>query len=168
MARSAVDCLTRYVRLPAQGSTMKTMNLIFLFVILITVRSRAQNPDSLILPSPVVGWDSLSHLISYPELARRAGAQGGYFVRLQIDAMGNIRLINIFELSNYERQADTSLILSQSLYHVLDRTMWHPAMRDGEKVNCTITIPVIFTVKVKGQVDPIIKNILPATIHKDY
>ena len=126
------------------------------------------NPDSLVLPSPVVGWDSLSHLITYPENARRAGAQGGYFVRLQIDAQGTIRQINIFELSNYERQVDTSLVLSQSLYRALHKTAWYPAMRGGEKVNCTLTIPVVFTVKVKGQVDPIINNIPGVIFHNDH
>ena len=147
---------------------MKKMMFIFFLAIPMIAYSQMQNPDSLILPSPVIGWDSLSQLITYPELAGRAGAQGGYFVRMQIDALGSIRLINIFELSNYERQVDTSLVLSQSLYHTLKKTAWHPAMRGGEKINCTLTIPVLFTVKVRGQVDPIIKNIPAMTIHKDH
>lgn len=149
------------------GAAMKTMIVILILIILIFANAQTQNPDSLVLPSPTVGWDSLSHLISYPELARRAGAQGGYFVRLQIDAAGNVRLINIFELSNYERQVDTSLVLSQSLCREMEKITWRPAMRGGEHVNCTLTIPVVFTVKVRGQVDPIIINVPAATVQRD-
>ena len=147
---------------------MKQISIILLFLATTYLYSQVRERDTLFLPTPVVGWDSLSRLISYPEIARRAGVQAGYLVKLRIDTLGNIHRINIFELSHYENQVDTSLLLSHSLYHALNKTRWISGTRAGKKEDCTITIPVFFTVKLEGQSDPIIKNIPAAIIHKDY
>ena len=147
---------------------MKQISIILALLSATHLYSQVPNLDTLILPTPVIGWDSLSRLISYPEIARRAEVQGGYLVKLRIDTLGNIQQINVFELSFYKEQVDTSLILSHSLYHTLNKLHWIPAMRAGKKEDCTITIPVLFIVKIQGQSETIIKNIPPAIVHKDY
>ena len=138
-------------------------NIIFALTFLFVTNSYSQISDSsdFVAPRPVVGWDSLSSLISYPEIMRRAGAQGGYSMKLQIDTLGDVESIKIFEFYKPEKQEDANDPLARYLYFSIKDTKWIPASVGEKKVAFEFTIPVLFILKPKDQSNPIIISALP-------
>jgi len=66
--------------------------------------------------SPVIGWDSLKASIEYPELLRRAGAEGAAYVYGQIGSDGSIDTMTIY--ANFPQ-------FEQSVRKALLATKWH-------------------------------------------
>jgi hypothetical protein len=135
---------------------MKNIMLVLTFLLVTNSYSQIADRPDFVAPRPVVGWDSLSHLLSYPELLRRAGVQGGYSMKLKIDTLGDVEWIRIFELYQPEKQEDTNDPLNHYLYYSLKHTKWIPASVGKKKVDFEFTIPVLFIIRPKDQSNPII------------
>jgi len=72
---------------------------------------------------PVIGWDSLSASIRYPEILRRAGVEGAANVIAKFDSTGAIDTILV--TANHE-------VFRHSIEYTLRSTKWHPGMYRGK------------------------------------
>jgi TonB family protein len=88
-----------------------------------------------ISPAPVIGWDSLLHTITYPELCRRANIEGKGTVRVTIDTNGTIASI-VFK--------DLVELFQDSIKSAFERTAWSPGLYDGRPKSIEIMVPVEF------------------------
>ena len=132
--------------------------LLLTFGISFLLLSQEANTNRIELPTPVIGWDSLTTLIKYPEISRRSYNQGGFIVRLKIDTSGNAKAMNIFELSVHSIQVDSAYNITLPIYRYLKDVKWHPAIQFNKRVEYTISIPIIFVFNGDHQVKPIIKS----------
>ena len=120
---------------------------------------QGQSNDTLIFPTPTIGWDSLHALLAYPEIARRAGFQGGYLATIRIDTIGNVQQMKISQLSPQLKDADTTDMFRYTLYNVLRNVRWHPASQNGQKLVWTTMIPIVFILNSYDHSNPIIINV---------
>ena len=136
---------------------MKTTCMVFLFVLAAFSTSSlfAQSSDfELTVPRPVFGWDSLQQSIRYPEIAKRAGIQGLFYVTVLVDSVGNVRSVE-----------DTSLveILRSPVEHAIRSTKWFSGFnKKNTSVTATVRIPIYFFFEnfgpqpllIRGRCDP--------------
>jgi len=78
---------------------------------------------------PVIGWDSLKSLITYPEVARRTGVQGFSNVSVELDSAGNVSDV---EVSGFG-------IFNQAVKEVVQSAKWFPEISSG-KAKATILL----------------------------
>lgn len=136
----------------------KTISLI-LFVLLANSFSQHYQKEKIILPSPLIGWDSLSTFINYYDLAQRANISTGYLVKVQIDSFGIVQEVNFFELTFDKKRVDPNSPLVSSIDKAMKHHLWNPAMQGGKKINFTLSIPIVFIINNKNQTPLIIKNV---------
>jgi len=120
---------------------------------------QSSKTDKIELPTPVIGWDSLNALITYPEIARRSYQQGGFIINLTIDTLGFIKKMKVYELSNHNNNIDSTYNITRPLYRYLKGTQWYPAVQSNRKIEFTVSIPIIFVFEGGHQVKPIIKSV---------
>jgi TonB family protein len=76
----------------------------------------------------------------YPEQARREGRQGTVRLRLQIDAAGRVTLVEIARSSGHP-------ILDGAAQRAVSTWRFEPAVRGGQPVAVTVTLPVRFVLE---------------------
>jgi hypothetical protein len=112
----------------------------------------AQQNESIKLPSPKIGWDSLEGRILYPELARRAGVWGAYEAKLIIDSVGNVSTLKV-GCANFDRKPETSdTIFINSIKNVLKEIEWNPGLKNGKSQTMSMTIPLVFSLVIDDDI----------------
>jgi len=144
---------------------MKSIYLIASLII--GLQAHSQTKDNLVLPSPVIGWDSLTNLVKYPEIARRAGIQGAYYAKFLIDTLGGVQRIKVFKISDLYENEDTSVI-AREISLKLKSTKWIPAITNNAKLFYVLTIPFVFILNQQGQVGPILKYTERSSVHVNF
>lgn len=137
---------------------MKKTLFILLFVLFANLFSQGTKKE-IILPSPLIGWDSLSTFINYYDLARRTNISTGYIAKVQIDSFGIVQEVHVFELTFDKKRVDLNSPLVSSINTAMRHHLWNPAMQGGKKINFTLEIPVVFIINNKNQAPLIIKNV---------
>ncbi len=128
---------------------LKIVVPIISFLFLIAIPCLAQNNDSIILPSPQIGWDSLQKKIHYPTIAKRAVIWGAYEIKLEIDSTGkmvefNLRIAN-YEIEHYKYKiTDDYHVFYEHLIEVFSNLIWNPGQINDEPKTMGITIPIVF------------------------
>ncbi|MFA6977692.1 MAG: hypothetical protein WC209_00095 [Ignavibacteriaceae bacterium] len=145
---------------------MKKILFILLFVLLANLFSQPQTKEKIILPSPLIGWDSLSTFINYYDLARRTNISTGYIAKVQIDSFGIVQEVHVFELTFDKKRVDLNSPLVSSINTAMRHHLWNPAMQGGKKINFTLEIPVVFIINNKNQAPLIIKNVPESIIYR--
>ncbi len=74
---------------------MKTQNLIFLVLLIVSIGTAQTPPMVTDAARPAAGWDSLKSMITYPEIARRAGVQGYVNVSVELSETGTVESVSI-------------------------------------------------------------------------
>jgi TonB family protein len=100
-------------------------------------------------PSPIVGWDSVIHLIKYPQNARLVGLSGKLVLKATIDKSGILQAVAVIE-----SQAE---IFDGVAKDALRRTRYNPARVDTP-VDCEALVAFSFVLKRK--VNPEIDSII--------
>ncbi len=97
-----------------------------------------QDSSSNTSPSPVIGWDSLQSLITYPELLRGTGFEGGASVSVDVDSNGVVDTVRIFANSpEFER----------TIRSAMAKTNWLPATHNRRPVYSFVAFNIHFYVK---------------------
>ncbi len=86
---------------------------------------------------PAVGWDSLKSLMSYPEIARRAGVEATSNVAVKIDSAGNVVDIMI---SGYN-------IFDSAIENAVKKVKWQPEMDNNKRRASSVFFDVQFRYK---------------------
>ncbi len=61
--------------------------------------------------TPIIGWDSLEHLMVYPEICRRGGIEGAAFVIGVVDSIGRIDTLEIHaNMKSFEKSVHDAII----------------------------------------------------------
>jgi TonB family protein len=116
---------------------MKTPNLIFLLLLIVSIGT-AQTPTLVTdAARPAAGWDSLKNMIAYPEIARRAGVQGYVNVSVELGETGTVESVLI---SGYG-------IFSSNVEEIVKKMKWIPEMRNGKPVKTTVVFELQFQLK---------------------
>jgi protein TonB len=76
--------------------------------------------------------------VSYPEIARLAGATGSVLVEAYVGADGRVSRVEVL-------QASGGAAFIQAAKDALRLTRFRPGLRGGEPVACTVVMPVTFT-----------------------
>ena len=118
------------------------------------------------LPKPIIGWDSLSSKILYPEIYRRAGIQGVFIAELRIDSAGILSKITVQELNKSEI-LDSTYAIVNSLKSNLKSIQWLPGKVNGRNVEGQLKIPLILILSDSNTTNAIIKMKLFPVIQKD-
>ncbi len=110
-----------------------------LFVILFAVVSFsfAQNSSTVNEARPEIGWDAFKNLITYPEIARRAGVEDVSRIVLDIDSLGNVTSI---DFTGYG-------IFSPAVKAAIKKTKWIPETVNGKRRASQILFNVQFQLK---------------------
>ena len=136
---------------------MKSLNMSLIVILFLCSNyiysQETKIDDSLILPKPVIGWDSLSTLIKYPDICRRAGMIGFYLVDIEIDSTGIMQNMTFTELNGH-RIDD---ILTKNITTTLKSIKWLPGSRKNKNIDYELTLPVLYFLTYEGHIKPIIK-----------
>lgn len=81
--------------------------------------------------------------LKYPESCIKDGIQGKVVVKFTIDKKGEVRDVRVVKGVDEELDAAAVKVVAAS-------PKWKPAKMNGQKVDCTMTIPVIFKLKKKN------------------
>jgi len=91
-------------------------------------------------PQPIGGFQAIQKNLVYPEIARKAGVEGTVFVKVLVDAKGNV--------------VDTQVIKSlgnngcdEAAVAAIKSVKWKPAMQRDKPVKVWVSIPVRFVLK---------------------
>jgi protein TonB len=91
-------------------------------------------------PQPIGGFAAIQKNLEYPEIARKAGVEGTVFVKVLVDAKGNV--------------VDTDVIKSlgnngcdEAAIKAIKSVKWKPAMQRDKPVKVWVSIPVRFMLK---------------------
>ena len=91
-------------------------------------------------PQPIGGFAAIQKNLVYPEIARKAGVEGTVFIKVLVDAKGNV--------------VDTDVIKSlgnngcdEAAVKAIKSVKWKPAMQRDKPVKVWVSIPVRFMLK---------------------
>jgi len=91
-------------------------------------------------PTPIGGFPAIQKNLEYPEIARKAGVEGTVFIKVLVDAKGNV--------------VDTDVIKSlgnngcdEAAIKAIKSVKWKPAMQRDKPVKVWVSIPVRFELK---------------------
>lgn len=115
---------------------MKSMKLISLMLAALSA-GIAQTPLDTEPARPAAGWDSLKSMITYPEIARRAGVQGYVNVSVDLNESGTVESVSI---SGYG-------IFKSNVEEIVKKMKWIPEMRNGKPVRTTVVFELQFQLK---------------------
>jgi Gram-negative bacterial TonB protein C-terminal len=87
--------------------------------------------------TPVISWDSLKAMISYPEIARRAGVQGYSDVEIQIDSSGNAEQVKVIGWN----------LFLNSIQEAVKKVKWYPRYFNGKPYSTTAFFEIQFQLK---------------------
>jgi len=88
------------------------------------------------MPQPIGGLQGIQQMISYPEIASRAGIEGKVFVRAFVDETGSVTSAEIVKgIGGGCDEAAMDAIL---------KTKFTPGKQRGKPIKVQVTIPVIF------------------------
>jgi len=88
------------------------------------------------MPQPIGGLQGIQQMISYPEIARRAGIEGRVFVRAFVDETGTVSSAEIVKgIGGGCDEAALDAIL---------KTKFTPGKQRGKPIKVQVTIPVVF------------------------
>ena len=116
---------------------MKTPNLIFLVLLIVSIGTAQTPPMATDAARPAAGWDSLKSMITYPEIARRAGVQGYVNVSVELSETGTVESVSI---SGYG-------IFNSNVEEIVKKMKWIPDMRNGKPVKTTVVFELQFQLK---------------------
>ena len=116
---------------------MKTQNLIFLVLLIVSIGTAQTPPMVTDAARPAAGWDSLKSMITYPEIARRAGVQGYVNVSGELSETGTVESVSI---SGYG-------IFNSNVEEIVKKMKWIPDMRNGKPVKTTVVFELQFQLK---------------------
>lgn len=105
----------------------------------VTVREEEPDPDAFQVFDQDVDPDMslLNSLVTYPDLARRAGIEGSVYVRVLIDKDGSVKRTEIIK-------SDNQLFEQPSLNAIREAAPYTIATQGGRPVQYWITIPLRF------------------------
>jgi len=92
--------------------------------------------DTLLKPTPIGGYESLSSRIHYPNHMREQGIEGAVEVRAHISETGEV--VDVVVSTSLHPELD------QIVTNAVKRTRFHPATRSGNPTDVWIAIPFIF------------------------
>ncbi|MHB1049525.1 MAG: energy transducer TonB [Bacteroidota bacterium] len=116
---------------------MKTPNLIFLVLLIVSIGTAQTTSPVTDAARPAAGWDSLKSMITYPEIARRAGVQGYVNVSVELSETGKVESVLI---SGYG-------IFNSNVEEIVKKMKWIPEMRNGKPVKTTVVFELQFQLK---------------------
>ncbi len=96
-----------------------------------------KDPEDLVKPVPVGGYETLSTRIHYPREIRAAGIEGSVIVNALISVEGLVKQTRVIEPLHPE--------LDQIVTNAIKRTPFEPATRQGKPDEVWISIPFIFS-----------------------
>ncbi len=88
------------------------------------------------MPKPVGGIASIQKMITYPEIAKRAGVQGRVFVKAFVDENGKVYKVELTKGIGAGCDEEALLAVKNSLFI--------PGKQRGKAVKVQVTIPVLF------------------------
>jgi TonB family protein len=97
------------------------------------------------MATPVFGFDALyenlSHIIQYPEQARKNGVEGKVYVEFVVQTDGTLSDINL--IRGVDDDIDTEAL--RAFYQL--QAKWNPAIHQGQLVKMRMTMPIVFSLK---------------------
>jgi hypothetical protein len=118
------------------------LQIIFCFIFS-QVFSQENPANKLILPEPVKGYSFIRDSLTYPEILRRAGVEMAFRAILTIDTLGDVTHTS-FESMFYRSLSQPDSICISNILPQLNKIQWKPATLNGEPVECSISMPIIF------------------------
>lgn len=108
----------------------------------VEVKEREPEPDEFIAveKEPAVDLGKLQSLITYPELARRAGVEGTVIVRVLVDKSGRATRTLI-------EHSDNKLLDNAAEEAVRKYGHFPPAIQNGQPITCWVSIPIRFKLR---------------------
>ncbi|PKL88060.1 MAG: hypothetical protein CVV23_12205 [Ignavibacteriae bacterium HGW-Ignavibacteriae-2] len=88
------------------------------------------------MPLPVGGVESIMQNVIYPETAKNAGIQGKVIVTALVNLQGDVIKTTVVRSAGPE--------LDKAAQEAIEKTKFVPAIKNGEKVQAEVTIPVYF------------------------
>lgn len=91
-------------------------------------------------PQPIGGFLAIQKNLVYPEIARKAGVEGTVFIKVLVDAKGNVVGTDVIK-SLGNNGCDEAAIKA------IKSVKWKPAMQRDKPVKVWVSIPVRFVLK---------------------
>ncbi len=131
---------------------------IFIFVGITTAVSQANSQTVLDFDAhPVGGWPALT--LNFPPIALRAGVEGAYFATVDVDSTGRVTNLRIQRISTLYFDIDsTNDFFYGPITEALRSAHWVPAQSNGQFVNSTVRIPILFLATDPSTAPPLIKS----------
>jgi protein TonB len=105
----------------------------------IDLGDRKVSIDKPIEKEPFVDLNELQRKINYPEMARRAGIEGQVVVRVLVGKDGRPQKTVV--------QSSDSQMLDQSAKEAVMKSVFTPAIQNGQAVTCWVSIPIKFKLR---------------------
>ena len=87
-------------------------------------------------PWPIGGMEAIIKNVVYPKDAKEAKIEGKVILFVTIDEKGNVENVKV------EKGVDK--LLDEAAEKAIRKTKFTPGELNGEKIKCSITIPVLF------------------------
>lgn len=91
-------------------------------------------------PQPIGGFQAIQKNLVYPEIARKAGVEGTVFVKVLVDAKGNVVGTDVIKSLGNNGCDEAAIKAIRSV-------KWKPAMQRDKPVKVWVSIPVRFVLK---------------------
>lgn len=109
----------------------------------INVKKEDEIPDSeefiAVEKEPQVDLGELQKKVVYPEMARKSGVEGQVIVRVYVGKDGKVKQTKI--------QHSESSMLDQAAIDAVKKSVFTPAIQNGQPIGCWVSIPIKFRLR---------------------